>query len=122
MEIRPAPARVLLMALILIAAVATTVSVVVIAFGPRAAEADEARTSTELKLASGQKLVDVSWRCFGDYPCRPFVLTRAMRKDEAPETYALSSPYSDASDAYVIKYPDSKVDVSIHLNWLKKNR
>jgi len=67
------------------------------------AHAEEARTTSELKLAAGQKLVDVSWRCFGDYPCRPFVLTRAMRKDEAPETYALSSPYADAPDGYVIK-------------------
>ena len=67
------------------------------------ARAETSAAPTELKLAAGQKLVDVSWRCFGDYPCRPFVLTRAMRKDETAETYALSSPYSDAADAYVIK-------------------
>lgn len=70
-----------------------------------AARADDLqqRTTTELKLAAGQKLVDVSWRCFSDYACRPFLATRAMRKDETPETYALSSPYADAPDAYVIK-------------------
>lgn len=71
--------------------------------GSARAETPEAGTSTELRLGAGQKLVDVSWRCFGDYACRPFLLARPMRKDEAPESYVLSSPYRDANDAYVIK-------------------
>lgn len=57
----------------------------------------------ELALPAGRKLVDLSWRCYGDYPCRPYMLTRAMRKDETPETYGLSSPYGDAPETYVIK-------------------
>ena len=87
------------------AIVAIIIGVALVATRVNEAYADERsdRTTTELKLAAGQKLVDVSWRCFGDYPCRPFTLTRPMRKDETAETYALSSPYGDATDAYVIK-------------------
>ena len=65
--------------------------------------ADEARTTVEVKLAPGQKLVDVSWHCFGDFPCAPFVLTRAMRKDEPAEAYGLSSLDADIRRSYVIK-------------------
>jgi hypothetical protein len=67
------------------------------------AETRAERTSTEIKLGGGRKLVDVSWRCFGDYPCRPFLVTRVMRKDETAESYELFSPYEDAGDAYIIK-------------------
>ena len=67
------------------------------------AETRSERTSTEIKLGAGRKLVDVTWRCFGDYPCRPFLVTRAMRKDESVESYELSSPYDDAPDGYVIR-------------------
>lgn len=65
--------------------------------------ADEARTSTEIRLPAGQKLVGMSWHCFGDYPCAPFTLTRAMRKDEVPESYAFSNPDGQIGRSYVIK-------------------
>lgn len=69
----------------------------------RTAHADGKDPPTQLTLPAGKKLVDMSWRCFGDYPCAPFTLTRAMRKDEAPETYTFSSPDPDVSLTYVIK-------------------
>ncbi|GEM_PF-5554316 len=71
--------------------------------GRGTAFADEARTTVEIKLAPGQKLVDVSWHCFSDFACAPFVLTRAMRKDEASETYGFSSLDADIRRSYVIK-------------------
>lgn len=92
---------------VFLAVVGCVVAGAVILLAPYAsdayAETRAERTSTEIKLGAGRKLVDVSWRCFGDYPCRPFLVTRAMRKDETADSYELSSPYDDAPDGYVIK-------------------
>ena len=53
------------------------------------ARADDGPKVVEIALPAGQKLISVSWRCFA--ACDLWPLTRAMYKQEWPQTYTFSN-------------------------------